>query len=147
MCDFLPFEKGDSPDKQGIVEKLYINIFNLSRFEMLSNKLFLVLTLTTAIYATDDGSLLFNGNCITCHHPTKSISAPSMVEVRKNYLNAFSKKEDFIEYMSKWVKKPNEETSIMQYAVKKYGLMPELAFEMETLQEITSYIYNTDFIE
>jgi len=114
---------------------------------MLVNKLFLIVTISTSIFATNWGSLLFNGNCTTCHHPTKSISAPAMAEVRKNYLNAFSKKEDFVKYMSNWVRKPSEETSLMHEAIKKYSLMPELAFEMETLQDITSYIYDTDFIE
>ncbi len=107
--------------------------------------IFLSITISTSIFATNLGSLLFNGNCKTCHHSTKSISAPSMANVRENYLNAFSKKEDFVNYMSKWVKKPNEETSLMDSAIKKYSLMPELAFEMETLKEITSYIYDTDF--
>ena len=31
MYDFLPFKKGDNPDKQGIVEILYNNKYDLSR--------------------------------------------------------------------------------------------------------------------
>ncbi|MEO1953562.1 MAG: hypothetical protein ABGW74_02540 [Campylobacterales bacterium] len=54
--------------------------------------IFLSIIISTSIFATDWGSLLFNGNCKTCHHPTKNISAPSMANVRENYLNAFSKK-------------------------------------------------------
>jgi len=33
LCNFLPLKKGDSPDKQGIVEELYINTLILSRLE------------------------------------------------------------------------------------------------------------------
>ena len=47
--------------------------------------------------------------------------------------------------MSAWVKKPNEETSLMRDAVEQYGLMPELAFDLETLRSISGYIYDTDF--
>jgi len=112
---------------------------------MLVNRFFISLLLSSCIYASDDGLLLFNGNCVTCHHSSKSISAPSMMEVQKNYKRAFSKKEDFVNYMSKWVIKPNKETSIMLDAVDKYSLMPELAFEIEVLREISSFIYDTDF--
>jgi len=47
--------------------------------------------------------------------------------------------------MSIWVYKPNEKTSIMQDAIDIYKLMPELAYDMETLKEISSYIYENDF--
>jgi len=112
---------------------------------MLVNRFLLSLLFSSCIYASDDGLLLFNGNCVTCHHSTKSISAPSMMEVQKNYKRAFSKKEDFVNYMSKWVIKPNQEASIMLDAVDKYSLMPELAFEIEVIKEISSFIYETDF--
>ncbi len=112
---------------------------------MLVNKLFLPLLLISNIYASDDGLLLFNGNCTTCHHLTKSISAPSMLEVQKRYRKAFDNKNDFVKYMSTWVIKPNKETSIMLDAIDKYSLMPELAFELEVIKEISLFIYKTDF--
>ncbi|MGB5963959.1 MAG: cytochrome C, partial [Sulfurimonadaceae bacterium] len=55
------------------------------------------------------------------------------------------KKEDFVKYMSTWVQHPNEETSIMRDAIEKHELMPELAFDLETLKTIAAYIYETDF--
>jgi mono/diheme cytochrome c family protein len=91
------------------------------------------------------GALLFHGNCITCHAETKTLSAPSMTEVRENYLRAFAKKEEFVAYMSNWVHNPNKENSIMLEAVEKHGLMPELGYDKETLQTISAYIYETDF--
>ena len=68
-----------------------------------------------------------------------------MVELRNRYLSAFSKKEDFVNYMSAWVKHPDAKTSIMQDAIKKHGLMPDLGFDKETLRDISAYIYDTDF--
>ncbi|MBU1989265.1 cytochrome C [bacterium] len=91
------------------------------------------------------GSLLFHGNCTTCHFENKTVSAPSVVYFRDKYISAFPKKEDFVEYMSAWVLHPKEETSIMLEAIEKHGLMPELAFDIETLRTISGYIYETDF--
>jgi len=117
---------------------------------MLENRVFLgVLTtlgLTLSSLEADSlGSLLFHGNCITCHEEVKAVSAPSVMEFRENYLRAFPQKKDFVEYMSKWVEHPDEQKSIMQNAIKKYDLMPELAFEKSTLELISEYIYETDF--
>ncbi|WP_457748706.1 c-type cytochrome [Sulfurimonas sp.] len=106
--------------------------------------LFLLVYLQT-LQAADTGSLLFHGNCTTCHFETKAVSAPSMMEVRKRYLRAFPQKKDFIQQMSEWVHKPNEERSIMQDAIDKYEIMPNLAFEKDVLKEIAAYIYETDF--
>ena len=91
------------------------------------------------------GSLLFHGNCITCHAEHTSISAPSITMVKDNYLRAFPQKKDFIAYMSLWVEHPNAETSIMLESIKKYALMPELGFDRSTLEIIATYIYETDF--
>ena len=90
-------------------------------------------------------ALLFHGNCVTCHHETKAISAPSVQKFKEHYLRAFPLKKDFVNYMSTWLLHPKEETSIMKASIKKYELMPELAFELSTLEEIAAYIYDTDF--
>ena len=99
----------------------------------------------TFLNASQNRALLFHGNCTTCHFETKSVSAPSMTEVRKRYLSAFPQKKDFVRQMSQWVQKPSETTSIMQDAIDKYELMPNLAFEKDVLEEIADYIYDTDF--
>jgi len=117
---------------------------------MLKNKFFLRLIATCMLlnsymYAQEMGSLLFHGNCTTCHFETQTHSAPSVVALKEHYLRAFPKKEDFVAYMSEWVKKPKKESSIMLEAIEKHGLMPELGFDKETLETISTYIYETDF--
>jgi len=97
------------------------------------------------LQAGELGSLLFHGNCVTCHYELEDKSAPAMIHVRERYLQAFAKKEDFVSYMSEWVMHPNEERSIMQDAIAKYELMPQLAFEKDVLEDIAEYIYETDF--
>ena len=106
--------------------------------------LFLIL-ISTAYSSNNIGELLFNGNCVTCHFRTENISAPSMKEVKENYIRAFPNKIDFIKYMSKWVSEPNKEGSLMSSAINKYEIMPTLGFEEDYLKDIASYIYDTDF--
>jgi len=113
---------------------------------MLKSKI-LSLTLLTVLHLNADtlGSLLFHGNCITCHNETEDISAPSILSIQENYQRAFPKRKDFIEYMSKWVIHPNAEGSLMLDAIKKYELMPLLGYEESTVEIIAEYIYDTDF--
>jgi len=99
----------------------------------------------SSLNAADIRSLLFHGNCITCHAEHKSISAPSIDEIKENYLRAFPDKKDFVAYMSEWIVSPSKKSSIMLDAIKKYELMPELGFDLSTTQDISAYIYDTDF--
>lgn len=106
---------------------------------------FTVVFLLHTANASQEQALLFYGNCTACHGTTKARSAPSMAEVRKRYMTAFPKKEDFVKQLSQWVQRPNATTSIMQDSIDKYGLMPDLAFEKDVLDDIASYIYKKDF--
>ncbi len=109
-------------------------------------KLTTLLILSSSYLNADKlGSLLFHGNCITCHFETKALSAPSIVEIKENYSRAFTKKQDFVKYMSTWVEHPSKKSSIMLNAIEKYELMPELGFDKSTLEIISAYIYETDF--
>ena len=105
----------------------------------------LLLLLISQLHADKISALLFHGNCTTCHHELVEKSAPSIVEVKQRYLNAFPRKKEFVKYMSQWVENPSNEHSIMQDAIAKHKLMPQLVFDKKTLKEISSYIYDTDF--
>lgn len=108
-------------------------------------KILLISVLNADFLDNNYNKLLFNGNCVTCHQLTKNISAPSIAEIKKQYINVFPEKQNFKEYMSTWVLKPKKETSIMQEKIKKYGLMPELGYDLDTLERISEYIYETNF--
>ena len=108
-------------------------------------KIMLFVLIALHVEANDMSSLMFNGNCITCHKETKTISAPSVVKFKAVYMNAFPDKKDFVDYMSNWVQNPDKETSLMRCSIKKHGLMPHLGFDIETLRDISAYIYDTDF--
>jgi len=111
-------------------------------------KAVLLLLSFISLHAADTmGALLFHGNCTTCHFELQNKSAPAMIEVRKRYMQAFPDKKDFVKYLSEWVDNPSAEKSIMQDAIAKYELMPQLAYEKDVLQEIAAYIYDTDFTQ
>lgn len=107
--------------------------------------LFFIQILLVNLFAFNEGELFFDGNCVTCHFKIEKKSAPSISEIREHYLRAFPKEEDFIDYMSKWILKPNEEMSIMRHSIKEFELMPELGYDEYTLRKIAKYIYETDF--
>jgi len=110
---------------------------------MQESKLLLSLALLgSSLYAQPVGALLLEGNCITCHHYTKDISAPSLTRVTQHYKEVYSSKKLFVDALSDFVKKPQEQHSIMLNDVKTYSLMPELAFERSTLQLIAEYLYD-----
>ena len=102
----------------------------------------LILILSSNLFASSYGELLFNGNCVTCHSTNDlNKSAPTIKEIQKNYKNAFPIKNDFVSYMSTWVLNPNEETSLMSHSIKKYNIMPNLVIDEGTLEEISEYVY------
>ena len=98
----------------------------------------------SALYADSYGKLLLYGNCITCHHETKSISAPSLQIIKQRYKDAFPQKQKFVDYMSQWVLNPNSQTSIMNDMIDKYDLMPQLGYDKDTLEKISNYIYEME---
>lgn len=88
------------------------------------------------------GETLFNGNCVTCHTTTTPNSAPTIQEVQQRYKKAFESKEKFVAFMANWITKPDAKTALMPEAVSKYGLMPLLGYDKETLTEIALYLYD-----
>ncbi|MDY0328237.1 MAG: cytochrome C [Arcobacteraceae bacterium] len=97
------------------------------------------------LFASSVGEVLFNGNCLACHNIKTEASAPSMMDIKDVYLDIFPKKEDFVNFMTNWVSEPEEDTAFMLNAIDKYGLMPNLHYEQQMIEDISIYIYDTDF--
>lgn len=100
---------------------------------------------TLYMYAVSVGETLFNGNCVTCHKVDEPNSSPTIVEIQSRYKKSFSTRDDFVAFMIKWVQKPDRKTALMPESIVKYGLMPELGFEHETLKEIAHFLYEKKF--
>jgi len=107
-------------------------------------RLILLSFLAINIDANDIRELLLHGNCTTCHFINKSISAPAMSIVQKRYKQAFADKKMFIKFMVDFIKNPDKNNSIMLDMIKKYELMPKIAFDEDTLKEIASYLYDVN---
>jgi hypothetical protein len=110
-------------------------------FKILNFYKFSIFLFSFNLLASDKlSALLLNGNCITCHN-AQGKSAPPMIKVKQVYKKHFPNKQDFVINMSNWIKHPKIKTSLMPNEIKKYGLMPEIAFDEDTLLQITQYLY------
>lgn len=110
----------------------------------MKNYLIIYFIYVNLLFANNYGSLLLHGNCTTCHYINEHKSAPSLNHIKKIYKESFFDKKLFVEYMVTWVEKPNKEGALMDDMIKKYGLMPELAYDRETLRLIAEYIFDAD---
>ncbi|SFV52614.1 C-type cytochrome, putative [hydrothermal vent metagenome] len=110
----------------------------------MKRSLFFIFFIFVGAFAEESRALLLHGNCTTCHYVDRSISAPAMKIVKKRYKKAFTTKELFVKQMVAFVKDPKEDHSIMIDMIHKYEIMPKITFDEETLNEIASYIYDTD---
>jgi len=99
-------------------------------------------------FANSLGQTLFEGNCITCHHRTKAISAPSAAQIQSVYKSKFKTKEAFVNFMSLWVANPNPDTALMGEAIKEFEIMPSnLGYDAFTLKTVAEFLYESDFNE
>lgn len=108
--------------------------------------LFLAILLTNISLANSLGETLFEGNCITCHHRTKAISAPSAAQIQAAYKAKFASKETFADFMSSWVASPNPNTALMRESIKQFEIMPgNLGYDDFTLRAIAEFLYDANF--
>jgi len=86
-------------------------------------------------------------NCFSCHQPMGSSEtriAPPMGHVKSHYLEKYQTKEEFVKAMASFINSPNKEAGIMYGALEKFGVMPNMQFDKETVHKIVSYIYDND---
>ncbi len=96
------------------------------------------------------GKKLMENNCYVCHDPQASedrMMAPPMIAIKKHYISADTTKEEFINAMLDWSKKPSEEKSKMPGAIKKFGLMPYQFFPENTMRQIADYMFDNKIEE
>lgn len=97
-------------------------------------------------WASGFGETLFEGNCITCHHKTEAISAPSAKQIQAAYKAKFDTKDGFVDFMSSWVANPDASAALMPESIKQFEIMPSnLGYDDYTLREIAKYLYETEF--
>jgi cytochrome c553 len=94
----------------------------------------------------DKGETMTKAICMACHGDTQAGQkrlAPPMMMVKRRY--SALKKDERVEAMAKWAKKPDAKKTRMPGAVRNFGLMPPLPLPDADLQAIATYISKTEF--
>jgi cytochrome c553 len=94
-----------------------------------------------------EGLALMKTSCFTCHSPKEDFEsrlAPPMIAIKRHYMTGGISKKQFVKEMTAFVQKPTAEKSKMPNAVKRFGVMPAMAFSDEQLKKIAEYIYDVD---
>lgn len=94
---------------------------------------------------------LLSNTCYTCHNPQtnshEEILAPPLAGIKQRYLRESPERTNFIELMTAFVIKPNEEASLMKGPVRRFGLMPMTALKEEQIRAIVTYIFDNELPE
>jgi len=95
---------------------------------------------------SEKGYQLMKTYCYVCHNPNvvshDQMLAPPMMMVKHHYKPNFPNKEDFINAIVSWVHHPASEKVLMPGAVRKFKLMPPLAYPEEDLKTIAAYMFD-----
>ncbi|WP_439131169.1 c-type heme family protein [Polaribacter sp.] len=96
------------------------------------------------------GKKLMENKCYVCHSPSASHDdriAPPMIAIKKHYISSETTKEEFIESIQNFVKKPTKETTKMRGAVKRFGVMPKQVFAADDIKKIAEYMFDNEIEE
>ena len=92
----------------------------------------------------DEGLLLTEQHCFSCHSPSASMkdrSAPPLEAVKRHYINSETNIEDFTQTLISFLEEPTEEKTKMPGALKRFNLMPKMNISHEQITQIANYIY------
>mgnify|MGYP001601411240 CR=1 FL=1 len=91
------------------------------------------------------GEETFNQLCLSCHvKQGKATIAPPLFGVVNHVKNVYPDREAFIQRVVDWVESPNADQALMPGAVKKFGLMPKLAYPSSQVRKAAEYLYDAD---
>lgn len=90
-------------------------------------------------------------SCYVCHNPSvkyaKDVIAPPLVMVKHIYKMRYPEEELFVEKITDFVMYPTNLKAIMQGAVMKFGVMPDMPLDETQVRQIAAYIYKNEVIE
>lgn len=93
-----------------------------------------------------EGEELYKANCAVCHGSTGGMDmrkrlAPPIAAVRLHYIDAYPDEASFVEAVSNWVEKQDENNSRMRGAIRRFKIMPPISIPKEDAKKIASYIF------
>ncbi|KPM47424.1 c-type heme family protein [Jiulongibacter sediminis] len=94
-----------------------------------------------------EGLALMEKSCYSCHSPDASLEnrlAPPIIAVKMHYKTSGVSKEDFVNSITAYVKKPEEANSKMKGAINRFGVMPKILISQKKLEAIAAYLYEND---
>ncbi len=100
---------------------------------------------------TTKGYNLMKQKCFICHFEKPDPSrkdqmlAPPFLRIQEHYKPTYPKKDEFVEAVIAIINNPSEENTLMPGAVKKFNLMPKLAYDQEELRLIAEALYDIDY--
>lgn len=101
-----------------------------------------------ATLTDSEGYRLLKTYCYVCHNPNVTshdqMLAPPIMMVKKHYKPAYPNKQDFIDAIVSWVHHPSKEKALMPGAVRKFKIMPPLAYPENDLKIIAEYIFDNE---
>lgn len=107
-------------------------------------------TATAEVAATNEavrsGKEVYESLCMVCHvSKGKPTIAPPIFAVKNHVIEAHPEREDFVQRIVDWVKKPDADNALMRGAIKKFGLMPPMPqIDDEELLAVAEFLYDTD---
>ena len=96
--------------------------------------------------AVRSGKEVYESACMVCHvSKGKPTIAPPIFAVKNHVIKEHPEREDFIQRIVDWVKKPDADNALMRGAIKKFGLMPPMPqIDDKELQAVAEFLYDTD---
>ncbi len=113
-------------------------------------KKILALSLLLAVNSVfADGHQLVEKHCMGCHvidgRGGDKKAAPPMFSVWHHYRQAHPEKEAFVAAVMAWLAQPEQGRSVMQGAIKKFGVMERLALQEHEARQIAEYLHDHPF--
>jgi hypothetical protein len=95
-----------------------------------------------------EGYKLMEQKCFICHFPVPNpakrdqMIAPPMLRIQEHYKPAYPSKSDFVSAIKTWVSNPSEDKVQMPGSVRKFKIMPYLAYSDEDITLIAETLYD-----
>ena len=130
---------------------LSITLFSCSSDEKSSQKDETTEPIVKENITESKGYKLMEEKCFTCHFakpdPSKKseMIAPPMLRVQEHYKPNYNTKAAFVTAISEWVNNPQEENTLMPGAIRKFNVMPKLAYDKADLDLIAETLFDIEF--
>ncbi|MDJ0833145.1 MAG: c-type cytochrome [Gammaproteobacteria bacterium] len=105
----------------------------------------LLILLMPSTHASNEGKTMFETLCMSCHATSGPPTvAPPVFGIKNHVLRAYPKREDFINYIVQWVKQPDASRALMPGAVRRFGVMPALAYPEDQVRKVAEFLYDSN---